>query len=154
MHEMPQPYRLQQMQIMGGGRGGSGQQGSATSMRRRHVILMLTSAAVAAMVSVLVIVSAAYAYNGSFCYGKHLAVYASCTSVSRTHIRRAIAHGRDYTFVEIEGGTRRNTSSCYTDGCTADTGYLPSDVNGNAGVTNAGDPCDCGGGTYYGWLYP
>ena len=122
------------------------------SIKPRH--LRRTLAVVVILGSLLVVVSAAYAYNGSYCYGKYLGVGKSCSSGKKTNIRRAIGHGRDYVEVTIQGGSRLNTSACYTNGCTADTGYLPTDVTGYGGIINAGDPCNCGGGDYYGWLYP
>jgi hypothetical protein len=117
--------------------------------RAGGIIAVLTVA-----MSLAIAVSRASAYNGPYCYGVYLDVYSSCGPVNETHIRRAIGHGRDYTFVKISGDGIGHTASCYSDGCTADTYYLPKDVNGSGVIQNAGDPCNCGGGTYYGWLYP
>lgn len=91
-------------------------------------------------------------YNGEFCYGVALDDFGSCVSNTVSNIRRAIGHGTYYTFVSISGGALGKTGRCYSDGCTADTGYLSHDVTGGARVENSG-PCNCTG-IYYGWLYP
>jgi hypothetical protein len=97
--------------------------------------------------------SAAPRYNGEFCYGVALQEFGSCVSNTVSNIRRAIGHGTYYTFVSISGGSLAKTGRCYSDGCTADTGYLSRDVTGGARIENSG-PCSPCWGTYYGWLYP
>jgi hypothetical protein len=97
--------------------------------------------------------SAAPRYNGEFCYGVGLQEFGSCVSNTVSNIRRAIGHGTYYTFVSISGGSLAKTGRCYSDGCTADTGYLSQDVTGGARIENSG-PCSPCWGTYYGWLYP
>jgi hypothetical protein len=123
----------------------------STLLTRRNAATTVTAALALLLV---LLVSQAFAYNGPFCYGVYLGVDKGCGSPKESNIRRAIGHGKDWTEVTIRGDGRLSTAYCTTDGCGADTGYLPSDVTGYGGILNYGDPCTCGGGTYYGWLYP
>lgn len=96
--------------------------------------------------------SPAVSYTGEFCYG--IALYYSETCVSNTvpNIRRAIGYGTYWTYVRVSGDGLSINADCTSDGCTADTGYLPVDVTGNGLIQNYG-PCDTCTGEYYGWLY-
>jgi hypothetical protein len=91
------------------------------------------------------------AYTGEFCYGVLLNDGNTCTSNTESNIRRAIGHGSDYTFIEVDGGGLNKSGSCKSDGCTADTGYLSHDVTGHGIIENSG-PCNCNG-DYFGYLY-
>jgi hypothetical protein len=97
------------------------------------------------------LVSSASAYEGEFCYGVYLHVNQDCISNTVSNIRRAIGHGADWTEVIVSGIGGGRSGECYSDGCTADTGYLAVDITGNGFIENIGGG---GGGYYYGWLYP
>lgn len=122
---------------------------------RRSSALVLALAAAAVLFGAI-ITARALAYNGEFCYNIYIGVSQSCQSNKESNIRRAVGHGADWTSIEVQasGGSPSKSASCMTDGCTADTGYLSRDVTGLGSIVNLGDPCHCGGGTYYGWLYP
>lgn len=122
----------------------------------RNGLMTFVAAAVA---SLALLVPSANAYDGEFCYGIYLNVNKGCDSNQESNLRRAIGHGADYTLVMVfgdgpGGNFHQASDQCYSDGCGADTGYLPVDVTGNGSIENSGDPCNCGGGYYYGWLYP
>lgn len=134
----------------------------STKRMVRNTLLAVTAAVV---VSLALLVASASAYNGEFCYHIYLWVHAapghdtSCTSNTESDLRRAIGNGADWTQVIVsgtggDGHFHEAGDQCYSDGCGADTGYLPEDVTGNGFIQNIGDPCSCGGGYYYGWLYP
>ncbi len=125
----------------------------AISYRRPTSVLMGLLALLAVITAVFAV--HALAYNGEFCYGIHLDVHKDCYSNVVTKIRRAVGHGKDYTGINVSNSASGSRGSyCYSDGCTADTGYLAKDGKGTGGILNNGDPCNCGGGDYYGWLYP
>lgn len=105
----------------------------------------------------MVLASQALAYNGEFCYGYYLSKSNnySCQSSTETHVRRAIGHSGgagDIGLYPPGGGPAYVDGYCYSDGCTADTGYYSSDVTAFAvyrelpGASVASD--------MYGWMYP
>ena len=127
---------------------------------RRRVGQPLVVVALAFGILITIFVSRALAYNGEFCYSTYLYVLGGpkqpqfCVSNQESNIRRAVGHGADWTQIKISTQDDGTQASCSSDGCTADTGYLSKDGTGVGTIVNQGDPCGCGGGTYYGWLYP
>ncbi len=118
-----------------------------------HLVFLLAVLLVAA----LIVAHRASAYNGEFCYHIYLKVHTHCDSNTETNVRRAIGHGADYSAIGLygtSGGPALADDYCYSDGCTVDTGYLSRDHTAWAELSNIGDPCGCGGGYYYGWMYP
>lgn len=125
---------------------------NSTFLRRPLLSMFFVLATALAIATFLT--ARALAYNGEFCYGKYLAVHTFCNSNTVSHIRRAVGHGADWTLVYVQNGGVSKSGQCKSDGCTADSGYLSKDITGIGGIANIGDPCNCGGGDYYGWLYP
>lgn len=118
-----------------------------------RVVLLL-----AALVTLgMVVASQALAYNGEFCYRYYLdkSNNYGCTSNYVTHVRRAIAHDAGHGYVGLyppSPGPAYVSNYCYSDGCTADSGYYYQDVNGYGAYQESAGGIKAGYG--YGWLYP
>ena len=124
-------------------------------MKRRFAVASLGLIAAGLLLGGIITAQAS-AYEGPFC-NTYLSVGNGCFSSLVSNIRRAVGHGKDWTYIQIgvSSGAYKS-ASCTSDGCSADTGYLPNDpsATGKGYIANYGDPCSCGGGDYYGYLYP
>lgn len=104
----------------------------------------------------MALASQALAYNGSFCYHYYLdrSNNYGCRSSFVTHVRRAVAHdaGHGYVGLYPSSGPAYVSNYCYSNGCTADTGYYYQDVNAYGQYQESGGGIKAGYG--YGWLYP
>ena len=117
-------------------------------------------AALTATGLMLVLQSApASAYTGVFCNGVWLYEPPTtpylCVSSYTTNFRRTIGSSiSDWTEVgeDNQNGGQNLFGYCETGGCTANTGYEPSDINGYSSIQSSeGQPY--GGDYYYGYQY-
>jgi hypothetical protein len=103
--------------------------------------------------------SPASAYTGVFCNDVFLWVAPTtpyeCVSSYTTDFRRTIGHSvSDWTEVgeDNQNGGQNLFGYCETAGCTANTGYEPSDIDGYSSIQSLeGQPY--GGDYYYGYQY-
>lgn len=124
-------------------------------LRKIATAAAMCIAGVGAFGAIAAIPPTAIAYEGEFCYSIILDTDNQCESNAESNIRRAIGHGSDYTFIEVTTNIGTKYSSCGSDGCTADSGYLSSDGTGHGLIENSGPNCSGGcSGDYYGYLYP
>jgi hypothetical protein len=120
--------------------------------RPLHVVAIFAALAMLGMV----LAAQALAYNGEFCYGYYLdkSNNYGCTSSYVTHVRRAVSHdaGHGYNGIYPGTGPAYITNTCYSNGCTNDTGYYCEDVNGYGQYQEYAGGLKAGYG--YGYLYP
>lgn len=109
---------------------------SVNQLRKRCLLLGTIVALVCG--SAAVTPPTALAYNGEFCYHVYLSVHHRCLSNYVYNIRRAVAHGADWTYVEMDSTVADIYASCGSDGCTADTGYGAATEMAMASCTTTG----------------
>jgi hypothetical protein len=91
--------------------------------------------------------------TGPFCYPAFLDYNQTCFSSYNSNFRRTIGNAdSDWTNVGETGNSLpQRSNSCYTNGCTANTGYWSYDQTGYSWISSIGGPYD--GDDFWGYEY-